>query len=185
MRTRDSIAVVLKILGLAGLAGTTIVAPNALQALSALLKKTAVKKSDYQKVMKDLKRQGLVHTFQERDSVTFSLTPAGAHRLQQIMVDELEIPKPTKWDKRWRLISFDIPVKYSRQRLLLTKHLQGLGLAMLQRSLWVHPFPCFEQVQQLAGHYNVLRYCAFMEVSRVDSLSAKRLSRLFASLLHG
>ena len=54
---------------------------------------------------------------------------------------------------------------------------------MLQRSIWVHPFPCFDQVQQIASHFNVLRYCAFFEVLEIDKYSARRLLRRFEPLL--
>lgn len=181
--TRKTINVALQVLGIAGLAGITIVAPNALQGLAPLLKKTHIKNSDYGRLLKELRRQGLVHITQGDGTVHYTLAPAGVYRLQEIIVDELNIPKPSKWDKRWRLVSFDVPVAQSRSRQKFVEKLHGLNFTMLQKSLWAHPFPCFDQIELLAGHYNVMRYCSFMEISQVDELTARKLLRRYVDLL--
>jgi DNA-binding transcriptional regulator PaaX len=183
MRTKKAIDVALTVLGVAGLAGITIVAPNALQGLTPLLKRTSVKGSDYARLLKELKRQGLVYITQSGSEVHYTLTPAGAYRLQEVIVDELVIPRPSKWDKHWRMVAFDIPVAQSRSRQKFVEKLQILHFTMLQKSLWVHPFPCFDQVEQLAGHYNVLRHCTLMEISQLDELATRRLLRRYADLL--
>lgn len=183
MDNRDAIKVTLKILGLSGLSGLAVAAPNAVHGLDLILKRNKQKGLPAGKIMRQLKQQGLVHLIKEEAGWHYSLTPAGSYRLQQIIIDELEIPRPAKWDGRWRLVIFDVPVKQSAQRTRFVNQLQRLGFVMLQKSTWVHPFPCFEQVEQLAGHYNVLRYCGFLEVSWLDNLTARRLYRTFSSML--
>lgn len=184
MTTRETINGTLRVLGVAGFTGIVIVAPNATQGLSILLRRSAVKPDNYGRLLMELKRRGLVYIVAGDDNdYRYSLTPAGAHRLQKLGIDELNIPAPRKWDRKWRLVSFDIPVKQSRQRAYLTGHLQTLGFVMLQRSMWVHPFPCFEQIEKIAGYYNLLRYCSFMEIERLDSLSTKRLLKHFGQIL--
>lgn len=182
MSTRDGINISLKVIGLMGLAGTVVVAPNALQGLSILLKKTSAKKTDHNRILKELKRQGLVLIAQNDDSMSYTLTPAGVHRLQNAMIDELNIRIPKKWDKKWRIITFDIPVLQSAERAAFTRHLKNLDFIMLQKSFWVLPYPCFEQVEQIAGHYNVLRYCTMLEANRLDELSVRRLLRHYPNL---
>ncbi len=183
MTTKKAIDGALGVIGTAGLAGITIIAPNALQGLTVLLRKTPVRGSNQQRILTELKRQGLVHIIQDDEEFTYTLTPAGVHRLQRVMIDNISIPTPAKWDKKWRLVTFDVPVRYSKERAYFTSRLQGSGFAMLQKSMWVHPFPCFDQVEQIAGYYNVLRYCTLMEVSLLDELSTRRLAKHFAHLL--
>ena len=183
MNTKRAINIALQEVGVAGLAGITIVAPNALQGLVPLLKKTPVKASGYSRVLKELKRQGLVHITKSGGEIHYTLTPAGAYRLQEVIVDELVIPRPSNWDKRWRLVAFDIPIAQSRSRQKFVVKLQALNFTMLQKSLWVHPFPCFDQIEQLAGHYNVFRYCSLMEIDRLDELATRKLLRHFQSVL--
>ncbi|HVO86703.1 MAG TPA: hypothetical protein VMT23_03185 [Candidatus Binatia bacterium] len=179
MRTKEAVNAALKIVGAAGLDTTVVAAPNALQGFGILLKKSPVPKADYEKVLNELRRQELVIISRDEDGMSYGLTPAGAHRLQQVIIDELEVKVPAKWDKKWRLVTFDIPVRHSKQRAAFTHRLQSMGFMMLQKSIWVHPAPCFETIEQLAGHYNLLRYCSFAELSKVDDLSARRLKRHF------
>ncbi len=183
MKTKRVIDIALQVLGVAGLTGIRVMAPNALQGLAPFLKKTSIEESDYARLLKELKRQGLVHVTQSGDEVHYTLTPAGAYRLQEVIVDELVIPRPSKWDKHWRLVAFDIPVAQSRSRQKFVDKLQALNFTMLQKSLWAYPFPCFDQIEQLAGHYNVLRYCSLMEIDRLDELATRKLLRHFQSVL--
>lgn len=183
MRIKESINIALGELGVAGLAGITIVAPNALHGLAPLLQKTSVEASDHVRLLKELKRQGLVHITQNGSEVHYTLTPAGAYRLQEVIIDDLVIPRPSKWDKHWRLVAFDIPVAQTRSRQKFVDKLQKLNFMMLQKSLWAHPYPCFEQIEQLAGHYNVFRYCNLMEIDRLDDIASRKLIRHFRNLI--
>lgn len=183
MDTGQLINSALQVLGVSGLAGVSVVAANPVQGLNRVLKKAPIKGADYVRLLKELKRQGLVHIGQKAGKIHYSLTPAGAYRLQEVIIDELAVPRPSKWDKRWQLVAFDIPVTQSRSRQKFVGKLQALNFTMLQKSLWVHPFPCFDQVEQLAGHYNVTRYCTFIEVSQLDKIATRRLLRRYADLL--
>jgi DNA-binding transcriptional regulator PaaX len=183
MNTREAVNSTLKVLGVAGLAGITIVAPNALQGLNLILRKSPVSQTKYRTVLNELRRQGLVHIVANDEQQHFTLTPAGIHRLQRVIVDEVTIPTPKHWDRRWRLVTFDVPVKQSKERAYFTAQLQDLGFMMLQKSMWVYPYPCFKEIEQIAGYYNVLRYCTLIEADRLDELSTKKLLRHFHSIL--
>jgi DNA-binding PadR family transcriptional regulator len=182
MTTRDGINTALKIIGLTGLAGVAIVAPNATQGLKLILKRSKKKDINHKRVLAELKRQGLVHITKDEDRLHYAVTPAGAYRLQQLMLDEINIEIPQKWDKKWRIVCFDVPNNFSKQRAAFTDKLQRYDFVMLQKSTWVHPAPCFEQIEQLASHYNVLRYCTLLEVSRMDDLATQKLLRRYNTL---
>ena len=182
MDTKSAINAALKVLGVAGLVGVTIVAPNAVQGLSKILRKSPARKANQNRLIAELKRQGLVHISQEGDARIYTITPAGIHRLQNLLIDEIEIILPRKWDKKWRLVTFDIPIKYSKQRMYFVDQLQSLGFVMLQRSQWVHPAPCLPEIEKIASHYNVLRYCALGEISLLDEQSTRRLLRRYPAL---
>lgn len=183
MTTKQSINTTLKLIGIAGFSGIIVSAPNSLMALKQILKKSPVRLSSPERILAELKRQGLVDVSNDANHWHFTLSPAGIHRLQQVIIDEVTIPRPAVWDGKWRLVAFDVPTSQSKQRKYFTAHLQRMDFHMLQKSMWVHPFPCFEQIEQVAGHYNLLRYCTLVEINRLDELSTKRLLRHFSLLL--
>lgn len=183
MTTSKGVDVTLKLVGLTGLAGLSLVAPNAVQALDILLRRTTVPESDYGRIMKELRRQGLIDIHQQDERIEFILTPAGAYRLAKVTVGEIQILLPKYWDKKWRMVIFDIPVNKSVSRKYFTEHIQRLGFHMIQRSTWVYPYPCFTQITEVASYYNVLRYCSFIEISSIDELTTRRLVGHFKSIL--
>jgi DNA-binding transcriptional regulator PaaX len=182
MNTREGINTTLRIIGEAGFSGVVIAAPNATRGIEILLKKSKKKEIDPKRVLAELKRQGLVHITQDEDRLRYTVTPSGVHRLQQLMLDDIIIEFPKKWDKRWRVVSFDVPIMYSKQRIAFTQKLRGFSFVMLQKSVWVHPAPCFEQIEQLASHYNIMRYCTLLEVSKIDELTTRKLLRTYNEL---
>ncbi len=165
------------------MAGMVLVAPNATQAISLFLRKTPAPKASHERILAELKRQGLVYISKDDDKIHFNLTNKGARRLQNLVISEIRIPIPKKWDKKWRVVTFDVPVKFNRSRQYFTAHLQSIGFFRLQKSLWIYPFPCFAELEQIAGHYNLLRYCDLFEITKMNELSTRRLLRHFNQLL--
>ena len=183
MKTGEAVNSALKIIGLAGLSGVTVTAPSAKKAMAVLLRRSSVPAASHQSVLNELRRQKLVEIGRERGKVHFTITPAGAYRLQKVIVDELEVKMPRIWDKKWRMVSFDIPMKFSRQRAAFVQHLQNKGFYMLQKSMWVHPAPCFDVIEELASYYNLLRFCTFAEIDMLDDLSDRRLMLHFRGII--
>lgn len=178
--TRDSINIVLKVVGAAGFIGIVIVAPNSAQALKLIMgKKSLALQTNYSRLLTELKRRGLIIVNKNENSFQFNLTPAGLKKLQQVNIEELTIKKQKKWDKHWRIVTFDVPVRYSKQRMYFTKRLKILGFFMLQKSIWVHPYPCFDELELTAEHYNVMRFCTYMEIVKTDEMTARKLLRHF------
>ena len=181
MTVRDGVNTALRNIGLAGFSGVAVVAPNAIRGLELLLKKTNV--VNQRRILAELKRQGLVDIVKNQSGMHYTITPAGAHRLQKLEIDELFIIMPKKWDKKWRLVTFNIPKDFNYPRMLFVEQLKRLGFYMLQKNMWAHPAPCFEQIEHLAGYYNLMRYCTLIEVAKLDQLSTQKLYRKFADRL--
>ena len=47
-----------------------------------------------------------------------------------------------KWDKKWRIILFDIPVEMEKQRQIFRRRIKRIGCQMIQKSVFVFPYPC-------------------------------------------
>lgn len=56
-----------------------------------------------------------------------------------------------KWDGRWRLVLFDIPIGQNAQRERLRRYLRSKGFGYLQNSVWVTPDPLEQERQVLTG----------------------------------
>lgn len=183
MANRDSINETLKIIGSAGFSGLSLDAPSASRGLALLLGKSLTQQLNTSRLLYDLKRRGLIDVAIQAGRIRYTITPAGAYRLQELALDEINIARPKVWDKKWRLVAFDVPVGQSRRRQEFVAKLQSLNFFMLQKSLWVHPFPCFKEVEEIASHYNILRYCSLMEIALTDKVTGRKLRHHFRHLL--
>jgi len=61
----------------------------------------------------------------------------------------LSIARPKKWDGKWRLIIFDIPAASNVIRDVFRGKLKEFGFCQLQKSTWIYPFECTEEIKLL------------------------------------
>jgi len=147
MKKRGKIEdVVLKTIAVAGIIAIGLVVPNALKIFKdfAPLQKKRNTRDDYikNKVLRKLQQKKLV-TFKIKDGQKYvQLTQTGKKLVDKIKYQNIQIKKPKKWDKKWRVIIFDIKERRRKTRNQFRQQIQSLGFVQLQRSAWVHPYPC-------------------------------------------
>lgn len=69
-----------------------------------------------------------------------------------------------KWDGKWRIVTFDIPIKKRNLRDNLRRKLKELGFGMLQQSIWVSAHPIEDDIREFFEQ-NKLGDNAFIFVS--------------------
>ena len=62
------------------------------------------------------------------------------------------------WDKKWRIVIFDIPTDLHKARNRLRYKLKSLGFVMLQKSVFAFPHPCEEELGDLCSYLKVGDY---------------------------
>ncbi len=132
------------------LSGAVVVASGspyfASKILPALIKQTSYKlnrKKDKKKIYDTfyrLKKEGMIKFEEMGKQIYISLTKEGKKKAGKYQIDNLEIKKPKKWDKIWRILIFDIKDKQKIKREALRGKIKQLGLYQLQKSVWVCPY---------------------------------------------
>lgn len=107
------------------------------------------------------------------------LTTDGELKSYSYKIPHLKIPIPKKWDKKWRMIIFDIPEKFKVARNILRNRLKLLGFKQIQKSVWVHPYPCWSELKELVSLYNLNSFVRLVEVSDFDEDTQKELKNYF------
>lgn len=88
-------------------------------------------------------------------SLEVRVTVAGRMSLKRYQLDRLEVARPKVWDGRWRVVGFDIPEKERIARDVLRALLRRLGFYPLQKSVWILPFPCRDEVEAIRFAYGL------------------------------
>jgi len=117
-----------------------------------------------------LVRKGLV-TFVEKDGRKFArLTPAGTERLRlEQQKAALLLQKNKRWDKRWRVVIFDIPEyrRGTRDKLRLT--MRTSGFYRLQDSVWLYPYDCEDFMTLVKADLKIGNAILYMVVEKIEN----------------
>ena len=102
-----------------------------------------------------LKKRGCINIQQKNHQIYISLTEEGRKKAGRFQIDSLEIKKPKKWDGMWRLVIFDIPQLKSVQRNAFRGKLIELGFMPLQKSIWICPHQCKDEIGLLRDFFGL------------------------------
>jgi len=119
-----------------------------------------------------LRRQKRINVVQKPNgSYEVTITSLGSKMAKTYELDDLQIKKPEQWDGFWRFIAFDIPSKNPKSKLArqcLINKLRDVGFVMVQKSLWVHPYECREELAVIARAFEVEPYVYFFVAHDFD-----------------
>jgi len=108
--------------------------------------------------------------FREKNDGTVSmiLTSNGKKRTIQYNLDFMEIKRPKQWDRLWRLVIFDIPEEERKGRGALSSKLKELGFYPMQKSVFVHPYECKNEIDFIVELFNLRPYVRLFIVKETD-----------------
>ena len=112
----------------------------------------------------------LIKEEEDKDgSTTFVLGDQGKERVLKFNIEKIKIKRRKKWDKKWRMVMFDVPEKQKRLREAIRDRFQSMGLLEFQKSVFVSPFPCMDEVEFILEFFNARRYVRFVLAEEIDN----------------
>ncbi len=101
-------------------------------------------------------------------TVELVLTEAGKKRALIYNLDKIKIKKPLMWDKLWRMVVFDIPEDKKKGRMALAQKLKEIGFYPMQKSVFIHPYECKDEVNFIVEIFDLTPYVRFLRVKNID-----------------
>ena len=136
--------------------------PNAAQILKPLIKwRKNWNKVDRRLIYNAIRRlnqKRLVELTEKNNQLYIEITNNGKKLIKNFDYDNLELPKFKKWDKKWRLVIFDIPEKKNKERHALAIKLKDLGFYPLQESNYIYPYDCQDEIDFVCEFLSINRY---------------------------
>ena len=169
--TYPSTKEILVFLAGAGAIGLVFAFPPAIAGVAALVR---LGSRDYSKwgmrrTLKRLEKQKYVTVTEGEDGrVTVRINQHGMTRALSYQLDTMTLNKPKHWDKKWRVVIFDIEEKYKGLRDAFRLRLGQLGFYQLQESVYVSPYPCFNEVEFLRELYGVSFTVRYIVADRIE-----------------
>ena len=162
---------VLIAIGVLGLVFVAVGMGNAVQLLkyTPLLKKTKLKKFELNQALKRLISRGLIEIKEDKETEYLALTPRGKKMLLKYQLEGLVSQKPKKWDKKYRVVIFDVSESQKKIRDNLRNNLKSFGFLCLQDSVWVYPYPCKEIIDLLKQYLNLNAEVIYMTADMIEN----------------
>lgn len=113
------------------------------------------KKRNVSDTFQRLRRQGCIKIEKEEHEIRISLTDEGKKMAGWLQIDALKIKPSKKWDKKWRIVIFDIAQLKKFYREAFRGKLKELGFYPLQKSVWIHPYNCYDEIELLRNFFGL------------------------------
>ncbi len=129
-----------------------------------------VKNQQFERSIGSLYKIKLLSKKEKEDgTVEFTLTKKGKEIAFECVLNNLVIKKPKKWDGKWRIVMFDVPEPLRRVRNSIRHYLNKLEFFELQKSVFIHPFECGNEVAQIVEFYEMKKFVRFAVVDFIDN----------------
>jgi len=103
-----------------------------------------------------LRRRGCIEIKKKNHQIYITLTERGRKEAGWLQIDALKIKKPKKWDGKWRMVIFDIAQLKKLYREAFRGKLKELDFYPLQKSVWIHPFDCRDEIELLRDFFGLM-----------------------------
>lgn len=107
-------------------------------------------------------------TFVEKDGKRYArITEKGEHILQ-MEVEKKVMLKKKKWDRRWRIVIFDILERRRSTRVRIRRFMEEYGFVRLQDSVWIYPYDCEDLIALAKANFRLGADVLYMIVERLE-----------------
>jgi len=116
-----------------------------------------------------LYRSNLISYRDNKDgTTTVFLNEKGKKLALTYNLDSMTLSKQSRWDKKWRIIMFDIPEKYRLARDSLRYQLKRMEFFEYQKSVFITPYDCLKEIEYLCEFYHIKKYVRIILATSLD-----------------
>lgn len=126
-------------------------------------------KTKFRKEIYRLSQEGIIRKYYQDKKWYLELSQKGKKKLKKYVTDQLEIKYPNKWDKKWRIVIFDVPDKKKKSRDVLRSKLLSIGFIELQESVYVFPFDCWPEIEYLKNLLALSPNIQYIVANRIET----------------
>ncbi|KKW15834.1 MAG: Transcriptional regulator, PaaX family [Parcubacteria group bacterium GW2011_GWA2_50_10b] len=158
--------IILESVKLAGILAVGLVAPNVIGAMGKMGLISNKRQSEIvSSSASKLTKKGLL----KFNGKYYELTAEGEKKLRQLELRGYKLNRPKRWDKKWRVIIFDIPEKKKNVREQIRNLFMAAGLTRLQDSVWVYPYDCEDIIGLLKTDFGVGKNILYLIVDEIEN----------------
>lgn len=167
--------IVLRTLFLASAVGIMMAAPNSARLLRYFQKYLEKRDTKLGRRISQaytrLKEKGMI---EKKENGAFRLTKKGEEHAAALQMLDLTQKPLLRWDRKWRIVIFDIWERRHVVRNRLRELLKRNGFVKIQNSVWVYPYDCEELFAFLRTHLSLGRGMLYIVADEIEGDSQLR-----------
>lgn len=121
------------------------------------------------RTIRRLEKQKVVEISEEKGKQIIKITDKGRTKILKNAIDDLKIEKPSFWDGKWWLISYDLPEDMSNLRDGIRKYLLYLGFFPIHKSVYLHAYPCRKEIEFLREYFGIGEYMRIFKIEWIEN----------------
>jgi DNA-binding transcriptional regulator PaaX len=122
----------------------------------------------FRRTLRHAKDYGYIGVKEKNGEITLTLSEAGHEKALKYSLKDMHIETPPFWDKKWRLVLFDIPQDKKLARNVFKNKLNDMGFALIQKGAYVHPYPCHNEIEFIRSLYEIKPYVKLLVVDKIE-----------------
>lgn len=157
--------------GVLGFVAVAAFAGNAVQLLKYTPlgnRKRKIRNYEINRNIRKLIDRGLINKKTSKNVEYLEVTDKGKRLILRYELNSLASVKPKKWDKKYRVVIFDISEQRKKTRDQLRLILRSFGFVCLQHSVWVYPYNCEEIIELLKKYLDLKEEVLYMIADSIE-----------------
>lgn len=146
--------------------------PNAPKMLKSLIKLhknwNRIKRQRIYEAIRRLNKKRLIKLEQKGNELYLKITENGKNLIKNFDYDNIKLTNYKKWDKKWKMVIFDVPEKKKKERRALSLKLKDLGFYPLQESVYIYPYDCQNEIDFICSFLSIDRYINYCVLETLD-----------------
>lgn len=162
------------LLATVALTGVVLVAAIAPNAPAILAKLPSVKRAQlryrYRTALGRLAAQGYI-AFEKNNGKHYARITEEGSKVLAFEQEKAKLNNANKkrWNRRWRVVIFDVPERRRQTRDRLRKIMREVGFVHLQDSVWVFPYDCEDFITLLKAKLKIGAAILYMVVEQIEN----------------
>src|SRR3989344_1400032 len=107
--------------------------------------------------------------FERKDGKNFARITEAGRRAFAFEAQRTGLYPRRRWDKRWRIVMFDVPERRRAVRAKLRTAMKSLGFVRLQDSAWVYPYDCEDLIALLKAELKIGFSALYLVVEHIEN----------------
>lgn len=121
-----------------------------------LKEKSMEKERKKSRMLRELKKRKVIEFKESKDGIIkITLSHEGQKRILKYKLEDMVVDKSAEWDRLWRIVIYDIPKSKKKASDAFRIKLRTLGFHQLQKSVWVLPYECIDEIEFLCQVFEI------------------------------